>query len=120
MTEQKEQDSKKILNIALEALDDLRAENVSTMLVEHITDMMEYIVIATATSRQHAVSLGKHLKEQAKHKSVEILGMEGLDNGEWILVDLGDVVVHIMLEATRTYYELEKLWDIPRLKANEG
>ena len=64
MTEQKEQDSKKILNIALEALDDLRAENVSTMLVEHITDMMEYIVIATATSRQHAVSLGKHLKEQ--------------------------------------------------------
>lgn len=116
----KKQDSKDILDIALEALDDLRAENISTMHVEHITDMMEYIIIATATSRQHAISLGKHVKEQAKKEQVDLLGLEGLEHGEWILIDLGDVVVHIMLESVRTYYELEKLWDIPRLKANEG
>ena len=84
-----QQNSQQILDIALDALDDLRAENISTMHVEHITDMMEFIVIATATSRAHAISLGKHVKEKAKHQSIEVLGIEGVDNGEWILIDLG-------------------------------
>lgn len=113
-----EKNSKIILDLSLEALDDLKAQNVSTMHVEHITDIMEYIVIATATSRQHGSSLGRHIKEQAKKQGLEVLGIEGLDSGDWILIDLGDVVIHIMLEAVRTYYELEKLWDIPRQKAN--
>ncbi|MCF6768472.1 ribosome silencing factor [Thiotrichales bacterium 19S11-10] len=116
----KEKTAKNILDNALESIDDLRGQSISTMHVEHITDMMEYIVITTATSKQHAVSLGKHIKEEAKKGGFDILGMEGLDNGDWILIDLGDVVVHVMTEATRSYYELEKLWDIPRLKANEG
>lgn len=102
------------LNIVTEALDDLKAQNIQTINVEHLTDMMEDIVICTATSTTHAKSLAKHLEAELKKNNISILGIEGEVKSDWVLVDTGDIVTHIMLEETRNLYALEKLWDIKR------
>ncbi|APC97016.1 ribosome silencing factor [Francisella frigiditurris] len=102
------------LNIVTEALDDLKAQNIQTINVEHLTDMMENIIICTATSTTHAKSLAKHLEAELKKNNISILGIEGEVKSDWVLVDTGDIVAHIMLEETRNLYALEKLWDIKR------
>ena len=103
-----------LLPFTIEALEDLKATEITTLAVEHLTEMMTHMVITTATSKQHCRSLGRHLVESAKKLDIEIIGVEGQEDSEWVLVDLGDVVIHIMLEKTRAFYELEKLWDISK------
>ena len=95
------------------ALDDLKAVNTVTLDVSGLTDMMDYLVIASGTSNRHVKSLASHVAAEAKQQGVRPLGMEGEDAGEWVLVDFGDVVVHIMLPATRDFYDLERLWTPP-------
>lgn len=104
----------KILNIATEALKEIKAKDITTIDVEHLTQMMRYIVICTATSTTHANALSKNLEATIKKNKIELLGIEGQANSGWILVDLGDVVIHIMLEETRDFYQLEKLWNLPK------
>lgn len=103
------------LEIVLEALDDLKGINIQTIDVEHLTDMMDKIVISTASSTTHAKALAKNLEQELKNNEITILGIEGDNKSDWVLVDIGDIVVHIMLEATRDLYVLEKLWDIKRI-----
>ncbi|ABI82951.1 conserved hypothetical protein [Francisella tularensis subsp. tularensis FSC033] len=103
------------LEIVLEALDDLKGINIQTIDVEHLTDMMDKIVISTASSTTHAKALAKNLEQELKNNEITILGIEGDNKSDWVLVDIGDIVVHIMLEATRDLYALEKLWDIKRI-----
>ncbi|WP_119343605.1 ribosome silencing factor [Facilibium subflavum] len=102
----------KILDVATDALESVKAESISVMDVEHLTDLMSHVIVCTATSTTHAKSLAQKLQKSAKENHIEILGIEGQDKSDWILVDLGDVVVHIMLKETRDFYQLEKLWDI--------
>lgn len=102
------------LNIITEALDDLKGQEIQAIDVEHLTDMMDKIVICTASSSTHAKSLSKNLEQELKGQSITILGIEGDNKSDWVLVDIGDIVVHIMLEETRKLYALEKLWDIKR------
>nr|MCX3324029.1 ribosome silencing factor [Bacillus paranthracis] len=103
------------LDIVLEALDDLKGINIQTIDVEHLTDMMDKIVISTASSTTHTKALAKNLEQELKNNEITILGIEGDNKSDWVLVDIGDIVVHIMLEATRDLYALEKLWDIKRI-----
>jgi ribosome-associated protein len=103
-----------LLPFTIEALEDLKATEITSLSVEHLTEMTNHMVITTATSKQHCRSLGKHLVVSAKKNDLEILGVEGMEDSEWVLVDLGDVIVHIMLEKTRAFYELEKLWNISK------
>ncbi|EDN37564.1 conserved hypothetical protein [Francisella tularensis subsp. novicida GA99-3548] len=103
------------LEIVLEALDDLKGINIQSIDVEHLTDMMDKIVISTASSTTHAKALAKNLEQELKNNEITILGIEGDNKSDWVLVDIGDIVVHIMLEATRDLYALEKLWDIKRI-----
>ncbi|MEZ5504241.1 MAG: ribosome silencing factor [Halioglobus sp.] len=91
-------------------LDDLKAVNTVTMDVRGLTDMMDYLVITSGNSNRHVKSLASHVSVEAKKQGVPPLGMEGEDAGEWVLVDFGDVVVHVMLPATRDFYDLERLW----------
>ncbi|ASG67780.1 ribosomal silencing factor RsfS [Francisella halioticida] len=102
------------LHIVTEALDDLKGLDIQAIDVEHLTDIMDKIVICTASSTTHAKALSKHLEQELKSNKVSILGIEGDNKSDWILVDIGDVVAHIMLEETRNLYALEKLWDIQR------
>ncbi|MED7819917.1 MULTISPECIES: ribosome silencing factor [unclassified Francisella] len=102
------------LHIVTEALDDLKGLDIQAIDVEHLTDMMDKMVICTASSTTHAKALSKHLEQELKNNNISILGIEGDSKSDWVLVDTGDIVVHIMLEETRNLYALEKLWDIQR------
>ena len=100
----------KLKHLIVAALDDLKAVNTVTLDVTGLTDVMDYLVIASGTSNRHVKSLANNVSMEAKKQGVRPLGVEGDDAGEWVLVDFGDVVVHIMLPATRDLYDLERLW----------
>jgi len=100
----------KNLKIIMDSLKDSKAENIIATDVEHLTDMMSYIVIATATSTTHCNATARHLESVLKDNNIEIIGIEGYKKNDWILVDTGDIVVHIMHQYTRDFYQLEKLW----------
>ncbi|MEM8562542.1 MAG: ribosome silencing factor [Pseudomonadota bacterium] len=96
--------------IVVDALEDLKAVNVVTLNVTELTDVMDFLVIASGTSNRHVKSLADNVCMEAKRQNLRPLGVEGEDAGEWVLVDFGDVVVHVMLPATRDFYDLERLW----------
>ncbi|MEH6549490.1 MAG: ribosome silencing factor [Pseudomonadales bacterium] len=96
--------------LALEALDDLKAKEIVALEVGHLTGLMDSIVIATGTSGRHVKALANSVIQKAKDAGHQPLGIEGQQGQEWILVDLGDVVVHVMQPETRAFYDLERLW----------
>lgn len=100
-------------DIVVEALDDLKGVNIVELDVHELTDVMDYLVVASGTSNRHVKSLADNVLMQAKQKGQRPLGVEGQNGSEWVLVDFGDVVVHVMLPATRDFYDLERLWSVP-------
>jgi ribosome-associated protein len=111
--------AEQLTELVIEALDDLKAVNTVTMDVTGLTDVMDYLVIASGTSNRHVKSLADNVCMEAKKQGQRALGVEGEDAGEWVLVDFGDVVVHVMLPATRDFYDLERLWtDHPKPAAD--
>ncbi len=106
--------AEKIKDLALEALDDLKAKDIITLDVREMTDVTDYMVICTGTSNRHVKSLAENVALDLKHKGCQPMGIEGVDHSsEWALVDFGEVVVHVMLPDTREFYDLERLWSIP-------
>lgn len=105
-------DSLAVKELAQAALDDLKALNVEVLDVSALTDVMEYLVVASGTSNRHVKSLADNVIVAAKKAGMPPLGVEGQDTGEWVLVDLGGVVVHVMLPATRAFYDIERLWSV--------
>ena len=99
--------------LVTEALDDLKGVNPVTIDVRALSDVMDYLVICSGTSNRHVKSLAENVVLRAKGAGCPPIGVEGEDAGEWVLVDLGDVVVHVMLPATRDFYDLERLWTAP-------
>ena len=99
--------------LIVDALDDLKAVNTVTLDVTGLTDVMDYLVISSGTSNRHVKSLASNVSMEAKKQGMRPIGVEGDDAGEWVLVDFGDVVVHVMLPATRDFYDLERLWTSP-------
>jgi ribosome-associated protein len=93
-------------------LDDLKAQNVAVLDVRELTDVTDTIVIASGTSDRHVKSLAGRVVERAREAGFRSLGVEGEREGEWVLVDLQDVIVHVMLPRVREFYGLEKLWDV--------
>ena len=98
------------IKVVENVIDDLKVENVVTINVMKQSDDMEAISIATGKSIQHARGIANNVSIEAKRLNMMVLGTEGAEFSEWILVDLGEVVVHIMTEKTREFYKLEKLW----------
>jgi len=96
--------------LVTDALDDLKAVNTVTLDVTDLTDVTDCLVIASGTSNRHVKSLANNVVVEAKKAGIPPLGVEGDDVGEWVLVDFGDVVLHVMLPATRDFYDLERLW----------
>ena len=99
-----------IKKIALQALDKLKAEAVVVLDVRGYASFTDYMIFASGKSTRHVKSIANEVIEAAKKAKLPPLGVEGEDVGEWILVDLGDAIVHVMLPDTRQFYELEKLW----------
>ena len=110
-------ESERFTQVIAAALGDLKAVNTVTLDVRGLTDVMDYMVISSGTSNRHVKSLADHVSVEAKKQGVMPLGIEGENAGEWVLVDFGDVVVHVMLPATRDFYDLERLWTIPEATA---
>ena len=110
-------EAEQLKELVCEALDDLKAVNTVTLDVKGLTDVMDYLIIASGTSNRHVKSLAGNVSLEAKKQGVRPMGVEGEDAGEWVLVDFGDVVVHVMLPATRDFYDLERLWVSPEARA---
>lgn len=108
-------ESEQLTQYVVAALDDLKAVNTVTLDVRALTDVMDFMVIASGTSNRHVKSLASHVSVEAKKQGIAPMGTEGEDSGEWVLVDFGDVVVHVMLPATRDFYDLERLWTVPEV-----
>ena len=96
--------------LALSALEDLKAEQVAVLDVHGVANFTDYMIFASGGSTRHVAAIAESVIEAAKKAGQPPLGVEGQEVAEWILVDLGDVIVHIMLPDVRSYYELEKLW----------
>lgn len=107
-------DSQSIRDVALQSLDEHKAADLVTLDVRELTDVADYMIIATGGSRRQAKALAKYLIEDAKKASCPLLGVEGLDEADWVLVDLVDVIVHVLVPEARELYRLEELWTDPR------
>ena len=94
----------------IDALEDIKGFDITSMDVRKLTNMTSYMIVCSATSSRQAKAIGDNVREKMKEKGYHIRGTEGEKEGEWVLVDLNDIVVHIMVPATRAYYNLEQLW----------
>ena len=111
VTEQDEmQQSQACRQMALDALEQLKAVDIVVLDVRDRASFTDFMIFASGTSNRHAGAIAESVIEQATQSGTPPMGVEGEDIGEWILIDLGDVIVHIMLPEVRAYYELEKLW----------
>ena len=96
--------------IVVAALEDIKGKNIEVINTAKLTPLFERIVIVSGDSNRQVRSLARSVEDKVREAGGEILSTEGEDGGEWVLVDLGDVVVHIMQPAIRSYYNLEELW----------
>ena len=101
-----------LTEIAIDALEDIKARDIVVLDVTELTDVMDTLIVASGTSNRQVKAMADNVVEKCKKAGYQPLGVEGLESAEWVLVDLGDVVVHMMLPETRKFYELEKLWSL--------
>lgn len=116
MTSVKQQTSytpEALRDIVLRLLDDRRGENLVALDVRGSSSFTDYMIMVTGTSNRHVKTLAQHLIEETKALGIERLGVEGTESLDWVLIDLVDVVVHVMRDAARKYYDLERMWADP-------
>ncbi len=101
-----------IKNTVLNALDDMKAKDVVCLDVKPLTSMADFMVVASGTSSRHVKATADRVAEYARNIGIKPLGVEGAQAAEWILVDLNDVIVHVMMPEARRFYDLEKLWSV--------
>lgn len=100
----------KLQKIAVAALEDIKAQDIQVINTTKLTSMFDRIIVASADSTRQVKALANNVYDKVKEAGGEIIGMEGEDSGEWVLVDLGSIVVHVMQPAVRRHYNLEELW----------
>jgi len=98
---------------AVAALEDIKAHDITVLDVRKLTSLYDTLIIASADSNRQVKALAAHVRDKLKDAGATIIGVEGEDTAEWVLVDAGDIVVHVMQPAVRTYYNLEELWAPP-------
>jgi ribosome-associated protein len=110
--------SRKLVELVVEVLEDMKAQNIRALDVRHLTTLMDTMVVATGRSDRHVKAIAGALVERCKEGGYPPLGVEGQAAGEWVLVDLTDVVVHVMLARVREFYGIETLWEMPGSSAS--
>ncbi len=103
-------DVRKLQKIVVDALEEIKGHDIEVINTAKLTSLFDRIVIASGTSNRQVKSLARNVQEKVREAGGEIISVEGEDNGEWVLVDLGDIVVHLMQPTVRAYYNLEELW----------
>ena len=104
--------SEELTQIVINALEDLKGKEIVQLDVRELSDVMDTLIIASGTSNRHVKSIANNVVVDSKKLGHMPMGVEGMDTGDWVLVDFGDTVVHVMQEETRKFYELEKLWSM--------
>jgi len=99
----------------ISALEDIKATDIKVIDTSKLSSLFDRMIIASATSRRQTKALADNVVVKLKERGEEILGREGEETGEWILIDLGEVIVHVMQPAVRAYYNLEELWSMKHL-----
>ena len=107
----------KLQQTAVTALEDIKARDIKVLDVRKITSFYDSMVIATAESNRQVKALAHHVRDKLKEAGATIIGVEGEETGDWVLVDCGDIVVHVMQPAVRAYYNLEELWQVSAPKS---
>lgn len=102
--------SKKLQELVFNAIDDAKGRNIQVLDVHKISDIADYMIIASGTSSKHVSSVADRVISDLQDHKCRPLGVEGKSTGDWVLLDFGDVVVHIMRPDIREFYNLEKLW----------
>lgn len=102
-----------LTKVAVSALEDIKAHDIKVLDVRKLTSFYDSLIIASADSNRQVKALAHHVRDRLKEAGATIIGVEGEESGEWVLVDCGDIVVHVMQPAVRTYYNLEELWEAP-------
>ena len=105
-------DVKKLQKVAVTALEDIKARDIEVINTTRLSSLFDRIIIASADSARQTKSLARSVQDKVLAAGGHIIGMEGEETGEWVVVDLGDIVVHIMQPAVRSYYNLEELWSV--------
>ena len=103
-------DNKKLQRLVVDALEDVKAHDIAVYNTTELSDLFDRVVLASGTSNRHTRSLASNVAEKVKQAGGHVVSVEGEETGDWVLVDLGDVIVHIMQPAVRAYYDLEELW----------
>ncbi|MDX1609640.1 MAG: ribosome silencing factor [Halofilum sp. (in: g-proteobacteria)] len=109
-----------LADLVITALDDLKGVDITTIDVREKTTVTDTLVIASGTSERHVRSLADRVLDNVRAAGMKPLGVEGEQGGDWLLIDLGDVVVHVMLPEKRDFYNLEKLWTLDTRGAAAG
>jgi ribosome-associated protein len=112
----KEKSTRALAKVIHHALEEMKAGNILFINVKDISSVTDVMVIASGTSSRHVKSISDTVVENCKKQGFKVIGVEGQDSCEWVLVDVGDILVHIMQENARKFYELEKLWDHQEVK----
>lgn len=103
-------DIKKLQTLVVDALEDVKGQEIMVFDTTHLTSLFDRIAVVSGTSNRQTKALAASVRDKVKEAGGDVVGMEGEDTGEWVLVDLGDMIVHIMQPAIRQYYRLEEIW----------
>ena len=115
--------SEQLRDLVVDALDDTKAQDIVNLDVRKLTTVTDYMIVASGTSNRHVKSLIENVADKAREAGRKPIGMEGEEGGEWVLLDLDEVLVHVMLPKVREFYNLEKLWSfgsLPGAAATDG
>ncbi|MYN14772.1 ribosome silencing factor [Pusillimonas sp. TS35] len=100
----------KLQRLVIDALEDVKAQDIKVFNTSHLTGLFDRVIIASGSSNRQTRALANNVADKAREQKVPVLAFEGEDTGEWVLVDLGDIVVHCMQPTVRHYYNLEEIW----------
>ncbi len=113
-------DLRKLQRTVVDALEDVKAQDIRVFDTTRQTELFDRVIVATGTSNRQTRALASHVRDKVKAAGAPVVSMEGADTGEWVLVDLGDIVVHVMQPAIRAYYNLEELWGSKPVRVRIG
>ena len=105
-------DIRKLQKIVVSALEDIKGKDIEVINTTKLTSMFDRLVIATGDSNRQVKALARNVQDKVREAGAEVLSVEGEETGEWVLVDLGDIIVHVMQPSVRAYYNLEELWQV--------
>lgn len=103
-------ENQQLLHLVLDKLDDIKSRDIQTLDVRGKSSETDFMIVCSGTSNRHTRSIAAYLIAELRTRQLPVLGIEGERYGEWVLIDLGDVVVHVMQQEHREFYQLEKLW----------